>query len=392
MEEDFFKTDLRLKKRVRDSYCLLLAIVENVKSAEEAFRTDCDQKLSLRLLLQTIHMIQAQDNAFNWLVKEFYKIIFKLSKNLEDGGDDCLEMLSRACFEYGVVLAETDCLEEAISYMEKSLETCKGTLWYTNDIDRNFLQEDVCTKLCETLLRIAALSSKKTPEVSAAFADRAAQAIYGVGTKESPILFCLAKLRQSEYLISNQNFKEAFDVLNEIQKHIMANDAPRNKCEFYLWLGVCHFNLSPKNINLAKRKLKLSLNLSDEHNFADLKAKTLLYLGKIHSKTTSSHAEARQCFIEAKELFQKLRDFENEKLARFLMAQLRAYQIFPNYLELIQRASNSFCYLYDLMQWQQRLLPFWNEDGELRHHEDEIQCILEENLNDESCKSNEQIK
>ncbi|XP_055913540.1 uncharacterized protein LOC129947125 [Eupeodes corollae] len=380
LEENLIRTDIRLKKRVRDYYCLLLAIVQNIKLAEDAYRTDPkDEKLTLRLLIQTVHMIQAQDLAFNWLVKEIFKIILKLSNSW---GDECLEDLSRVYFEYGIVLAEKDeCLEEAISFMEKSLDKCKGTTWYTNDMDRKFLVEDVCAKLCDTLLRLAALNFKKNVSNSASLAERASEVIYGVGIKESANLYCCAKLRQSEYLAAKQRYQEALDILKNIEKHIMANDSKRNKCEFYLNLGISHFNVSSSDANLALRKLKLSLNLSNENNFADLKAKTLLNLGKIHSKNHSTHVEARECFIEAKDLFGRQRDFENEKLAIFLMAQLRAHQIFPTYLELIKKASkNSFCHMYDLFQWQQKLIPFWNEEGELRHYEDDIECILKENL------------
>lgn len=135
---------------------------------------------------------------------------------------------------------------------------------------------------------------------------------------------------------------------------------------------------------MALRKLKLSLCLSEKYNFADLKAEALLYIGKIHAQNPATQVQARQCFIEAKNLFLRLRDFENEKLAKYLMAKLRAYQIFPSYIELMKKASSdSFCYFFDLVQWKQKMLPYWNDQSQLHHYEDEVRCLLEEQVGKE---------
>lgn len=383
LENDLVKKDIRFKKRVRDSYCLLLAIVENLKTAEQTYQANKDQCLTLRLIIQTIYMIQAQDDAFTWLVKELYKFIFSSLINWSDG--DVPEMISRAYFEYGLLLAKKDStLSDAILYMERCLETCQNTWWYTNDTDREFLKDDARIQICQTLLRKAALTKKSDPDSSAMFAERAANVIQKVGTRECTILYCTAKIRQAEYLLACKANQTAYDTLHRIEKIIMSNDAPKNKCEYFLFVGICNFHLFPKDQKAAIRKLNMALNMSITHNFGDLKALTLLFLGKIYSKTQATHGQARECFMEARDLFEKMREFEKEKLAQNLMAQLKAYQIFPNYLELIKRAScKHFCYLFDLMQWKQKLLKFWSDDGKLHDHRDGVQCILDENVENE---------
>lgn len=107
------------------------------------------------------------------MCRDFVKDTFRVWSRTHRKG---LEYIEIACFIYDkqtVFFVGDNSLDEAIYQLDRSLQVCKGTMWYTNERDRNILHEDCCVKLCETLLRLAKIESVTDPKTSADLAYRA---------------------------------------------------------------------------------------------------------------------------------------------------------------------------------------------------------------------------
>lgn len=129
-------------------------------------------------------------------------------------------------------------------------------------------------------------------------------------------------------------------------------------------------------------KLQRALNYALESGCKSREAEALVAIGKIHAENALGKEPARQAFTRAKQIYGELGDVWNRKKSRYMLAKLKADEIFPYFMDLLKDSKERFCGLYNLRQWKNCCKAFWKTMGVEILKTDNIYCLLEDNIQD----------
>lgn len=122
--------------------------------------------------------------------------------------------------------------------------------------------------------------------------------------------------------------------------------------------------------------------------YKDLEAQALVHLGMLYALKKIEYNIGKDHYENARNIFLELGDRENESKTHYLLAKLRADEMFPFFMDLLKSTVNLPCSIYKLRRWKNVCEPFWVNFSEYMHRETEepLTCLLDvpsENILDE---------
>lgn len=399
-KEDFFYETKVIRDRVCDNVQLLMALFENIRVAENVHRVGHAQsyKTTAMCLHQIIQLLEPHKIKFDWLLEDIYSIVIPICEDIENvPNHNAEEMIARIYFKTAKFhsLSENS-LPNAIKFMEKAMILSRNEAWVSDYItDREWgiyptLHLVAGREFAELLLRYGNVVAKQDAKAAEELAHKATITIAEIGVEKNKIQYIRSLLSRTHFMLQAEDFEAASKMLQKVRKEMaLGNQVTDIKVFFDLFLyeGICLWNSKDKSNALMK--LRKALKYALESGCKSREAEALVAIGKIHSENALEKGAARQALTRAKQIYGELGDILNRKKTRYMLAKLKADEIFPYFMDLLKDSKGRFCGFYNLRQWKNCCKEFWKTMGVEALKTDNIYCLLEDNIKNSFVWKNE---
>ncbi|XP_004520912.1 uncharacterized protein LOC101458075 [Ceratitis capitata] len=394
-KENFFYETEVIRDRVCDNTELLMALFENIRVAENVHILGKKQryKTTANCLYQIIQLVEPHKIKFGWLLEDIYSIIIPISEHIEgikehNAGEAIARIYFKTAKYFGL---SENTLKNAIKFMEKAMILSRNEEWVSEfKTDREWgiyptMHLVTGRELAGLLLRYAAAVAEQDPKAAEELTHKAAITLAEIGVEKNKLQYIQALLSRAKYMLQSEDFAATTKILQKVRTDIdLDNNVtdPEVLFELFLYEGICLWNTSAKNNNNALLKLQEALKYALQCGSASREAEALVAIGKIHATNTLEKGPARKAFTRAKQIYGDLGDVLNRKKARYMLAKLKSDAIFPYFMDLLKDSQDRFCGFYNLRQWKNGCKEFWKTMGVEELKNDNIYCLLEDEIKD----------
>ncbi|XP_067636604.1 uncharacterized protein [Eurosta solidaginis] len=392
-KEDFLFETKVIRDRVCDDMELMMSLFENMRIAEKVHIINPDEgfKMAVKCQYNILKLLEPHKKKYDWLLDDVYNIIIPICEFIESFGiPNTSETIARIYFKIAQFSSDKESsLPFAIKFMERSLVLSRNEAWESDYVtEREFgvyptLHLVAGRELSCFLLRYAKSVAKYDPKSAEELAHKATVAIAEVGLDKNKIQYGRALLARVNYIIQSEDYDGAMKILQKVRKNVPnSTDAtmPKILSDLHLYEGICVWNSKDKTGALSKMEeaLKFAVKSGEKHREADI----LVAIGKVYAANVQEQRWAREAFKRAKYIFGELGDVLNRKKAHYMLAKLKADEIFPYFMDMLKDGTENFCGFYNLRQWKNSCQKFWHTMGVEELKENKIYCLLEDEIKD----------
>uniref|UniRef100_A0A0K8VBU8 Uncharacterized protein n=1 Tax=Bactrocera latifrons TaxID=174628 RepID=A0A0K8VBU8_BACLA len=392
-KEDFFYETKVIRDRVCDNVELLMALFENIRVAENVHILGHAQsyKTTAMCLHQIIQLLEPHKLKFDWLLEDIYSVIIPICEYIESiANHNAEETIARIYFKTAKFHSSSESsLPNAIKFMEKAMVLSRNEEWLSDYItEREWgvyptLHLVAGREFAELLLRYGSVVAKKDAKAAEELLHKATITIAEIGVEKNKIQYIRALLSRTQYMLQSEDFDAASKMLLKVRKDMTSGNEVtdlKQLFDLFLYEGICLWNSKDKNGAILKLQRALKYGL--ESGCKSREAEALVAIGKIHAENALEKGPARQAFTRAKQIYGELGDVLNRKKARYMLAKLKADEIFPFFMDLLKDSKERFCGFYNLRQWKNCCKAFWKTMGVESLATDEIYCLLKDDIKD----------